>query len=206
MRNAGEKQNKHLWVTVAALSAIVVCWGLWTMLKPYSTARPAESLQGILMEHIEYLPEVYHAHENYAGRMHNDTCAVLVYRYSSGMCNPCYQDDLMDLKEFIKTIDRNKALVLPAYPSNDRRSRMQMNSETNGLNYRNIPADSLTLPASASEGEKRYFAVINTQGRVGMVFFPTRGRSDLTQRYFNEISRFFPSHSAAKKDSVVITP
>jgi uncharacterized membrane protein HdeD (DUF308 family) len=39
MRDVGEKQNKHLWVTVAALSVAVVCWGLWTMLKPYSTAQ-----------------------------------------------------------------------------------------------------------------------------------------------------------------------
>jgi hypothetical protein len=115
-------------------------------------------------------------------------------------------DDLLGLKEFQKIIGRDIALILPAYPANDRNSRIRMANETEGFKCRNIPADSLALPMSASEGEKRYFAVIDAQGRVGMVFFPTRGRSDLTRRYFNEISRFFPSHNGAKKDSVVITP
>jgi hypothetical protein len=175
------------------------------MLKPHAV-QPAESLQGILFDHVEYLPEVYRAHENYAQKLHDDTCAVLVYRYSPNMCNSCYQEDLIDLKEFKEAVGRDIALVLPAYFSNDRRNRALLHSETAGFRFRNIPADSLALPASASEGEKRYFAVIDAQGRVGMVFFPTRGRSDLTRRYFNEISRFFPSHSDAKKDSVVIIP
>jgi hypothetical protein len=171
------------------------------MLKPNKAAQPSESLQNILMEHIERLPEVYRAHESYAGQVHDDTCAMLVYRYSSTMCNPCYQEDLMNLREFIETTGRNRVLVLPAYPLNDRRSRMQINSEPQGIRYRNIPSDSLALPVHVDEGEKRYFAVIDARGRVGMVFFPVRGRNDLTRRYFQAISRHFPTTPATTKDN-----
>ncbi len=195
-------QNKHLWIVVTVLSTVVICWGLWIMLKPRSAAQPAELLQGILMEHIEYLPGVYRAHENYAGQLQNDTCAVLIYRYSQNTCAPCFLEDLSDLGEFCKTIGRDNVMVLPAYPSNDRNSRMKMNSEINGLEYRNIPADSLALPIHKSEGEKRYFAVLDAQGRVGMVFFPVKGRQDLTRRYFREIARFFPAPPVTLKDSL----
>lgn len=194
-------RNIHLWITITVLSAAVICWGLWIMFKPHSAAHSDELLQNVLMEHIEYLPQVYRAHENYAEQLHNDTCAVLIYRYSSGMCTPCYRDDLMDLKEFVETIGRDRVLVLPAYPSNDRRSRMQVNSVTNGLRYKNIPADSLALPLHESEGEMRYFAVADAQGRVDMVFFPVKGHQNLTRRYLHEVAHFFSSHKDAKKES-----
>ena len=64
---------------VAALSVAVLCWGVWIMFKPRTAAQPAESLQNVLIEHIEYLPEVYRAHENYADSIRNDTAAILVY-------------------------------------------------------------------------------------------------------------------------------
>jgi len=56
-------QNKRLWMMIVVLSAVVTCCGLWVMFKPQPAAKPAaESLQGFLMEHVKYLPEVYHAH------------------------------------------------------------------------------------------------------------------------------------------------
>ena len=93
-----KRQNKHLWITIASLSIIVLCWGLWILLKPDSTAQPAESLQGILMDHIKYMPEVYRAHEDYSNRLHDDTCAILIYRYTPNVCNSCYLEDLFDIK------------------------------------------------------------------------------------------------------------
>ena len=176
---------------VATLSVVILFCGLWVMFKPDTAEQSAESLQGILMEHIEYLPEVYRAHDNYANCLYKDTCAVLVYRYSSGWCSSCYLDDLADLKDFRKTIGWDMALVLPAYPINDRNSRIQMYNETTGFRYRNIPADSLALPKRAGGDEKRYFAVVDKHGKIGMVFFPVRGRQDLTRMYFRRVERYF---------------
>ena len=65
-----------------------------------------------------------------------------------------------------------------------------MSNEMKGFKYKNIPPDSLALPVRNGEA-KRYFAVIDEHGKLGMVFFPVRGRNDLTQRYFQEVARFF---------------
>jgi len=190
---------------VATISSVVLCCGLWIKTKPQASGQPAESIQGILMEHIEYLPEVYRAHENYVNCLHEDTCAVLIYRYSSSGCSPCYMDDLSELKEFRKAIGKDITLVLPAYPTNDRNSRIRMANETMGFKYRNIPADSLLIPVHNGV-EKRYFAIIDSKGQINMVFFPVRGRPYLTRQYFREVARFFPEQTDAKKESVVITP
>jgi hypothetical protein len=48
---------KYLWITAVAVITTVICRGLWFTLEPRTTTQPAESLQSILMEHIEYLPE-----------------------------------------------------------------------------------------------------------------------------------------------------
>jgi len=175
---------------IAVLSVAVTCWGLWNMLKPQTTTKPAESLKGILMEHIKYLPEVYQAHECYSKQLHNDTCALFIYRYYPSGCSPCYLDDLSELKLFQKTIGRDVVLALPAYANNDRNSRVRMVNEISDFRYRNIPADSLSFPIHNGE-EKRYFAVIDKQGRIGMVFFPVKGRQDLTRRYFKEVASYF---------------
>ena len=127
-------QNKRLWIIVTILSVMVVCWGVgWVFLQPPSPAQPIDSLQAVIMEHIEYLPEVFRAHESYNGQLHNDSNAIFIYRYSPSMCAPCYLEDLLELDEFSKTIDRSRILVLPAYSTNDRSSRARIFSETRGL-------------------------------------------------------------------------
>ncbi len=138
---------------IAVLSAAVIGWGLWVMFKPHVVAQPAESLQNTLFDHVKSMSEVYYAHENYAQRLHNDTCAILVYRYTPNMCNSCYLEDLFELKEFQKDIGRDVILVLPAYSSNDRSNRIRMANETEGFKCQNIPVDSLALPLREGEGE-----------------------------------------------------
>ena len=189
--------NERLWVMVAVVSVLVTCWGLWALFKPqphfpdqFSGLLPG-SLHGVVMEHVEHLPDVYRAHDSYAQRLHDDTCTILIYRYSPGGCSPCFLEDLADLKEFLKRIGKDIALVLPAYPADDRNTRIRLTHEMEGFRYRNIPADSLAMPVCVGKGEMRYFAIIDEQGQVGMVFLPVRGRKDLTQMYFKEVSRFF---------------
>ena len=184
-------QDKKLLIIVAALSAVVLCWGIWAMLKPPATGQPADSHQDVLMKHIEYISEVHHAHEDYAVQFHNDTSAVLIYRYSPDMCAPCYQEDIYSLRVFQESIGRDVVLALPAYPVYDRISRARIINETEGFKHRNITADSLAIPVSSRYGALNYFAVLDTQGRIGMVFFPVRGRPELTQRYFREVLRYF---------------
>jgi hypothetical protein len=55
------------------------------------------------------------------------------------------------------------------------------------LNYRNLPADSLCIPLSKQDGtEKRYFAVINKKGEIGMVFFQDKTIKFIYFDYFQQ--------------------
>ena len=177
---------------VAVMSVAVTVLGLWALRKPQprSLEQTTGSLQGVLLDHVEYLPEIYRAHEDYSVFLHNDTSATLIYRYAPGGCSPCYLDDLTLMREFRQTMDKDFTLALPAYPANDRNTRIQIAHETEGFNVRNIPADSLALPAGKGS-DVRYFAVIDQHGRVGMVFFPVRGRNDLTRQYFKRVEKHF---------------
>jgi len=182
-------QNKRILIIIAALSVLVVCFGLWVISKPNNTTRRLRaSLQTILIDHVLYIPKAYHVHDNYTEQLLNRT---LIYRYSQNSCAPCYLEDIFELDELGKIIGRDNMLILPAYTEYDRNSRITINSEVRGLNYRNIPPDSLPLPINKAGEHLRYFAVIDEHGDVGMVFFPTRGRQDLTRLYFKEVERYF---------------
>jgi len=151
--------NKYRRVLIiSTLCALVMCWGGWVLFKQRIESHPAE------LNYEDHLQEVVRAHENYSARLNVDTCTILIYRYSFAMCSPCYQEDMYELYEFSKTIDRNKVLTLPAYSSNDRYSLMRIKSEIKNFNYRNIPADSLVFPKRNGE-EMRYFAVIDKHGQ-----------------------------------------
>ena len=187
------------------MSAGVIFWGIWILFKQQQVVQPSDSIQSILITHIKYFHEVYRAHESYTELLHEDTCLLLIYRYSNRACSPCYLEDLYELDEFSKTIERDKVLVLPAYPSNDRINQIRLYNETRGLNYRNIHTDSMSLPVRNGE-DMRYFAIMDGHGQIEMVFFPVKGRQSLTRRYFHEISRFFQAPPLAEKDSTVIIP
>jgi len=58
------------------------------------------------------------------------------------------------------------------------------------FNYRNLPKDSLCIPTSEQDSiEKRYFALINGDDEIEMIFFPRKDHQELTRLYFTEISK-----------------
>jgi len=182
------------WAMVAALSVIVLGCGLWVILKQPPKAKRSTQLpqSSILMEHVAFTPQVYKAHGFYPEQLHNEASPIIVYRYSPAGCSPCYHEDLFELEEFGNTIGIDKILVLPSYSAYDRNSRIQISNEIREFNYRNIPPDSLAIPVSVREGEKRYFAVLDADGHVDMVFFPARGQQKLTRQYFQMVAaRYF---------------
>jgi len=184
-------KNKRLLVIIAALSTTLIVCGI--LLKPntHSNTNSLGYIQGILMEQIKYQSEVYYNHNLYSTRLNDDTVTVLIYRYSPDICSSCYQEDLLELKEFQKNEKKVVTLILPAYPVTNRSNLMKIEKETQGFKYKNIPSDSLSLPLNMLYEEKRYFAVINEQGRIGMVFFPVTDHLYLTRRYLQEVARTF---------------
>jgi hypothetical protein len=104
------------------------------------------------------------------------------------MCEGCIFEDLENLKVLQKQIGKDRILVLPSF-SNNSRNRARLLYELADFNYRVISLTSLVIPTLEARGPLPYFAVINSQGNVEMVFFPRLGYSTFTQAYFKEVEK-----------------
>lgn len=138
-----------------------------------------------LMEQVLLSSEVYHSSVCSLGLY---DAPILVYRYSGNMCHSCIIENLMELRDFQERTGKDHILVLPAFPE-DRGGKARLNTELADFNYLNISPDSLALPIHEIEGAKPYFAVLNSDGKLEMVFFPQAGRPEITQAYFREVEK-----------------
>lgn len=125
--------------------------------------------------------------KNYLGKTNT---SILLYRYSHNMCQSCIFEDLNELYNYQQKIGKDKVLVLPAY-ENSRENRITLKNELEKFNYKNIHKDSLSIPLDSDGIYRRYFAFMDDEGNINMVFYPIRGRPDLTQLYFSEIDDLF---------------
>ena len=72
--------------------------------------------------------------------------------------------------------------------SNDRNSRVHINSELAKYNYRNVPVDSPLIPIYNGEPQS-YFAYVNNEGQIGMVFIHGRKNVNDIRKYFFEVKK-----------------
>ena len=114
--------------------------------------------------------------------------SILIYRYSKYMCESCIQEDLQEIEFFQKEIGKEKILLLPAYPNN-RAGMIELSNVLAKFNYVNIPSDSLLIPLQNGDFLQRYFAIIDRDGNLNMVFFPRNGEKNLTRIYFSEVKK-----------------
>ena len=118
---------------------------------------------------------------------------TLFFRYSKDFCFNCIFSYLEALLAFQKDIGKEYVWIFPAYPD-DRGSRIQLNNELAKFNYRNIPPDSLLVPSF--EGERKcYFAWINSEGEIDMVFIPDPNRKQYLRQFFLEVKQKINSNS-----------
>ena len=89
---------------------------------------------------------------------------------------------------FKKKIGKDRILVLPYFPE-DRSSRARLNTELGDFNYQNISTDLLTIPVHEIDGAKSYFAIMDGDGKLEMIFFPQKEHSAITQAYFKEVEK-----------------
>jgi hypothetical protein len=146
--------------------------------------------ESILMENMQLSPQVIRSYDLYrptTGK--NDSVPVLIYRFSQHMCESCIQEDLAELLDFQRQNSKAAICVLPAYP-NDRNNRILLKNMLHNFDFRNLSADSLCIPLSKEDGtEKRYFAVLNKNREIEMIFFPRRNHQDLTRLYFSAVKK-----------------
>ena len=114
--------------------------------------------------------------------------SLLVYRYSIYMCNGCIMEDLATLFDYQTIVGKDKILVLP-YFENSRENKILVMNELSRFNYKYIPDSILTIPLTSELIHHRYFAYIDEKKNMSMIFFPIRGKSELTQMYFSEIDK-----------------
>ena len=114
--------------------------------------------------------------------------SVLVYRFSKYMCENCIQEDLLEIELFQEEIGKDRILLLPAYPAN-REGHIELTNVLAKFNYVNIPIDSMLIPSQDGNYMRRYFAVIDKEGNLSMVFFPRREEVNLTRHYLSEIKK-----------------
>ena len=113
---------------------------------------------------------------------------ILIYRYSKYMCESCMQEDLQEIELFQNEVGKSKVLLLPAYPDS-REGKIELSNMLAKFNYENISPDSFFIPSQDGDFMQRYFAVIDKEGNLTMVFFPQRGETDLTRSYFLEVKK-----------------
>ena len=139
----------------------------------------------ILITHIHCLPEITRSYEKVKDVYGKKS--TLVFRYSNNSCSSCiiyYLNEILALQE---EIGKEHIWIYPAYPD-DRSSRIQLSVELAKYNYRNIPADSLFIPTYEGE-QKSYFAWINNEGEIDMVFIPDIHNKPYTSRFFFEVKK-----------------
>jgi len=143
------------------------------------------------LDNLKLFSSIYHdfiKNKTFIQEITESKTSVLIYRYIKYMCESCLQEDLQEIELFQKEIGKDKILLLPAYPDN-REGRIELSNVLAKFNYVNIPLDSLIMPSQENDVLQRYFAVIDRDGNLTMVFFPRRGDTHLTQLYFSEVKK-----------------
>jgi len=114
--------------------------------------------------------------------------SILIYRYSKFMCESCIQEDLLEIELLQKDIGKEKILLLPAFPDN-RETKIELSNMLSKFNYVNLSIDAFIIPSQDGDFQQRYFAVIDNEGNLTMVFFPRRDETKLTRLYFSEVKK-----------------
>ena len=112
---------------------------------------------------------------------------TLFFRYPKNSCGSCINTFLAEILSLQEEIGKEHVWIYPAYPD-DRGSRIQLSAELAKYNYRKIPADSLLIPTYEGQ-QKSYFAWINSEGEIEMVFIPDTNKPQYTRNYFLEVKK-----------------
>ena len=144
-----------------------------------------------LMANIRLAPDIVRSYDRI--KEYYDLRNVLIFRYKQNTCQICLDSQLNELLAFQEEIGKAYVRVLPAY-SDDRNSMIQLSADLAKFNYRNIPAALLLIPTYYGES-KSYFAWINNEGEMELVYVPDRSNVQLTRRYFDEMKRIIQNLS-----------
>lgn len=110
--------------------------------------------------------------------------SVLLYRYSSTMCEVCTNMDLIILQEYLPKIGKNNILILPSFKK-DRDSRIKMQSTLCKFNYHNIEEEKVPIPLNMDLIPHRFFAILDSCNQIRCIYYPSKNFSDMTYMYLD---------------------
>jgi len=145
----------------------------------------------LLMINICIIPEIIRSYEKV--RNIYSIRNTFFFRYIQNTCNTCLDIQLNEILTLQEEIGKDYIWIFPAYLE-DRNSRIQLSAELAKFNYRNFPADSLFIPTFNGE-QRSYYAWINGDGEIGMVFIPDRNNVHNTRQYFLEVKNMLKTLS-----------
>ena len=143
------------------------------------------------IEHLKMYPLIYtdfFYNKVSILEMIGNKTSVMVYRFSKYMCSSCIHEDLQEIELIQKEFGKDKIILLPAYPD-DRAGRFELSNLLAKYNYVNIPIESFLIPLREDGEMQRYFAVIDKEGNLTMVYFPQRSDTNSIRLYFEEVKR-----------------
>lgn len=143
------------------------------------------------IDHLKMYSIIYNNYFNnrdYIQEVLDKKTSVLIYRFSKYICESCINDDLKEIELLQKETGRDKIMLFPYYP-NDRNGKIELSNLLSKFNYRNLPFDTLIIPSQDGDFFQRYFAVIDKDGNITMVFFPQRENRKLMKIYFSEVKK-----------------
>ena len=149
----------------------------------------------LLFSNIYCIPDIIRSYENIKIKYGRNN--ILFFRYVNSSCNVCRDKILKELLLFQEEIGKENVWIFPAYPD-DRKSRILLSADLEKFNYVNIHRDSLYIPIYDGE-EKSYFAWINNDGEIDMVFFPDKDKAQYTKKYFFEVRKLLQATKEIEK-------
>jgi hypothetical protein len=115
---------------------------------------------------------------------------LLIYRYSLDMCSRCILEDLSELYNCQKIIGKNNIMVLPTF-ENTRDNQIRIINDLEYFHFQNIPLDFLLIPLDSDKTRRRYFAVINKNENIEMIFFSESLDEKRTKAYLDEVIKTY---------------
>jgi len=139
----------------------------------------------ILSTNISCIPEIIRSYERIKHIYGKNN--TLFFRYVNNTCSSCIDSQLTEILTLQEEIGKDYIWIFPAYPD-DRNSKIQLSNELAKYNYMNIPASLLLIPIVNDEPQS-YFAYMNGEGEISMVFVPDRDKVQYTRQYLLEVKK-----------------
>ena len=191
-------KNKTPFIFIFLLFIVFLSMGIWRTTEMNKYSKLIAEIEGRLvvseynrLEYIKFYSPIYsHYYHNKSSIQETleGKTSVLIYRFSKNICEICIHDDLQEIELLQKEVGMDKILLLPDYPDN-RENRLILSNLLAKFNYLNLPNDSFLIPIREDESMQRYFAVIDKEGDLSMVFFPQRGEANITRHFFSEVKK-----------------